>query len=54
MSENNYGQYEQGRQRVVANPIVPASRQEDVFGSDDIEVIDLDQGRSDIKPTTWH
>jgi hypothetical protein len=40
---------------VVAYPITTGPRTDDVFGADDgIEVIDLDSGRHDIKPTTWH
>jgi len=40
---------------VVAYPIATRPRTNDVIGADDgIEVIDLDSGRHDIKPTTWH
>ncbi len=39
---------------VVAYPIVNGRGRDDIADADDgIEVIDLDSGRHDIKPTTW-
>lgn len=54
MPENDYRPHGQERERVIANPIVNRPRRDDLPGpDDDIEVIDLDRGRHEIKPTTW-
>ena len=38
-----------------ARPVVDLPRQDNIVRpADDIEVIDLDNNREQIKPTTWH
>lgn len=40
--------------RAGANPRINLSTNSDEPSRDDIEVIDLDDVRGQIKPTTWH
>ena len=40
--------------RVLVNPIVNPPQDRTYPPTDDIEVIDLDDPRGQIKPTTWH
>ena len=55
MPENEYRPYGQEREHVVANPIARGPRRDEFFApGDDIEFIDLDEDRGQIKPTTWH
>ena len=55
MPENNYRPYGHEREHVTANPIRRVPRRNDFFAPDEeIEFIDLDAGREQIKPTTWH
>ena len=55
MAEWDYLRSDRRSEPVVAYPIATRPRTNDVIGADDgIEVIDLDSGRHDIKPTTWH
>jgi hypothetical protein len=53
MTERNYPRYDHQAEPVVANPIVIRPRTDVGGADDDIEVINLDSGRHDIKPTTW-
>ena len=54
MGQDNFFNNQQGIQPVNVRPTFsqPPIRQ-NPFG-DDVEVIDLDDPRRDVKPTTWH
>lgn len=54
MNEIRLSQNEQNGERVVVNPIVNRPHSEMLPSPDDVEVIDLDQSRDEIKRTTWH
>ena len=55
MGENNdYSRLGLGPEQVFVRPTGNLARINDVPREDDIEVIDLDDPRSQIKPTTWH
>lgn len=55
MPENDYGSYGQERERITTNPIRRVPRRNNFFvPNEEIEFIDLDAGREQIKPTTWH
>lgn len=51
--ENYTGDGQNTRQQ-IANPMVFNPYMKSTSCSDDIEVIDLDNARGQIKPTTWH
>ena len=40
--------------RADANPMINLSAKSNESDQDDVEVIDLDDVRGQIKPTTWH
>jgi len=41
-------------EQVTAYPVNHLARVDNAMDADDIEVIDLDDPRGQIKPTTWH
>lgn len=41
-------------EQVTAHPVNELARVDRTIPADDIEVIDLDDPRGQIKPTTWH
>ena len=53
MGNNSYDQrLSLNPEQVLVNPVVVPIRTHS--NNDDIEVIDLDNPRGQIKPTTWH
>ncbi|MHC4728283.1 MAG: hypothetical protein ACYS17_13765 [Planctomycetota bacterium] len=53
-NENTYDQLGLNQQQVFASRTGNLARVNNAAGEDDIEVIDLDDPRGQIKPTTWH
>jgi len=54
MNEIRLSQNERNGEHVVVNPIVYQPHSEMLPSPDDVEIIDLDQSRDEIKRTTWH
>lgn len=53
-NENTYDQLGLNQQQVFASRTGNLARVNNTAREDDIEVIDLDDPRGQIKPTTWH
>lgn len=50
----NYEHIDSSSEQAIARRISDLAQADNTSDADDIEVIDLDDPRGQIKPTTWH